>query len=213
MTENTPFPQQPDPQAPFGSAQPPAPQSGPRGPFGAEGQSLFTDNSAANRRYEDLTKPARLLASDTDLSKERESVFAEPGRNGAARNRDAAAQAERYGKKRGMSTPRKIGLGVVGFAILCGVAGYIAYENANPPIQGTVISYQVAGDSVDVTFEVDKSSGSTATCTLQALDVHADVVGSVDVQIPAGRSKNVMSYTVSTTGTPAEVEVSSCATN
>ena len=212
MTENSPFPQQPAPQGPFGTAQPSSPQSGPQGPFGTDGPSAFTD-SAAPRSYDDLRQPARTLASDTDLSNNREQAFPTAGRTGAGKGRDAEAQAERYGRKRGMSTPRKIGLGVIGLAILCGVAGYIAYENANPPIQGTVISYQVAGDSVDVTFEVDKSSGSTATCTLQALDVHADVVGSVNVQIPAGRSKNVMSYTVSTTSAPAEVEVSSCSTN
>lgn len=213
MTENSPFQPQPEPR-PFGQAQPPAPQPGPQGPAAGDGRPTAADITAS-RRYDDLKQPARMLASDTELGGDGTSPFADKQADRtAAGPRPSAPRddaSERYGtKRRGMSTARKIGLGIVGLVILGGVAGYVVWENENPATQATVISYQVAGNSVDVTFEVDKAAGATATCTLEALDSHNDVVGSVNVQIPAGRAKNVMSYTVSTTSTPADVDVASC---
>ena len=72
----------------------------------------------------------------------------------------------RYGKKRGgMSRIRKILLGLVGLAILGGVVGYIGWEQSNPPIQGTVISYTTTGDGVQITFEVDKAAAMSAPTT------------------------------------------------
>jgi len=111
-----------------------------------------------------------------------------------------------------MSRGRKIGLGVVGLVILGSVAGYIGWEQSHPAIQGTVLKFTAQSDSVAVTFEVDKAAGKTATCTLQALDTKGAVVGSVAVQIPAGRGTNVMSYTLSTTSEANTVEVASCQT-
>ena len=111
-----------------------------------------------------------------------------------------------------MSRGRKIGLGVVGLVILGSVAGYIGWEQSHPAIQGTVLKFTAQSNSVAVTFEVDKGAGKTATCTLQALDTHGAVVGSVAVQIPAGRSTNVMSYTLSTTSQANTVQVASCQT-
>ncbi|HEV3171255.1 MAG TPA: DUF4307 domain-containing protein [Actinocrinis sp.] len=117
---------------------------------------------------------------------------------------------DRYGTRRGMSRGRKIGLAVVGLAILGGVAGYIGWEQSHPAIQGTVLKFTAQTDSVAVTFEVDKAADKTASCTLEALDTRGSVVGSVAVQIPAGRGTNVMSYTLSTTSQANTVEVSSC---
>lgn len=116
----------------------------------------------------------------------------------------------RYGTRQGMSRGRKIGLGVVGLVILGSVAGYIGWEQSHPAIQGTVLKFTAQTDSVAVTFEVDKAAAKTATCTLQALDTHGAVVGSVAVQIPAGRGTNVMSYTLSTTSEANTVQVASC---
>lgn len=117
---------------------------------------------------------------------------------------------DRYGTRPGMSRGRKIGLAVIGIAILGGVAGYIGWEQSHPAIQGTVLKFTAQTDSVAVTFEVDKAADKTATCTLEALDTRHSVVGSVAVQIPAGRGTNVMSYTLSTTSQANTVEVSSC---
>ena len=107
----------------------------------------------------------------------------------------------RYGKQRGgMSRTRKITLGLVGLAILGGVVGYIGWEQANPPIQGTVISYTTTSDGVQITFEVDKSASMTATCVLAVEDYQGNVIGSASVQVPAGRAKSVQVYTVAVTG-------------
>jgi hypothetical protein len=121
------------------------------------------------------------------------------------------AFAERYGVRGGMSRPRKIALGVFGFALLCGVVGYIAWNQANPQIQATVISYtQNTSSSITVTFEVDKSANQSVECTIQAQDVQGNVIGSANVSVPSGRAKEDMVYTVNTTGTPNTAVVSSC---
>jgi hypothetical protein len=117
----------------------------------------------------------------------------------------------RYGEKRGMSRPRKVGLGVVGLAILGGVGGYIAWQMSHPAVQGTVTSFNATtATSVIVTFEVDKPSDKTATCTLVAVDGHGTVVGAASVPILSGRAKNVQTYTLQTTTTANTVEVQTC---
>lgn len=118
--------------------------------------------------------------------------------------------AERYGVRRGMSRTRKILLGVFGFVVLCSVAGYIAWNEANPAIQATVISYTVNGSAITVTFEVDKSANQSVECTVQAEDLQGDVIGSANVSVPSGRATEDMVYTVNTTGNPNTAVVSSC---
>lgn len=135
-----------------------------------------------------------------------DSAAANPG----ALNAMTPPPEGRYGEKRGMSTPRKIGLAATGLAILGGVAGYIGWEQSHPPIQGTVTSFNASDTSVVVTFEVDKAADKSATCTLDAQDVHGTVVGSASVPILAGRAKNVQSYTLQTTSTANTVIVQSC---
>jgi Domain of unknown function (DUF4307) len=120
------------------------------------------------------------------------------------------ALAERYGIRHGMSRTRKIMLGVFGFLVLCGVAGYVAWNEANPQIQASVVSYTVSGSSITVTFEVDKKASQAVECTIQAEDLQGDVIGSVNVSVPGGRAAEDEVYTVNTTGTPNTAEVSSC---
>ena len=120
------------------------------------------------------------------------------------------AFAERYGVRRGMSRTRKIMLGLFGFALLCGVGGYIAWNEANPAIQATVIRYDVSGTAIDVTFQVNKSADQRVECTLEAEDLHGSVIGSATVVVPAGRAVEDMVYTVNATGTPNTAVVSSC---
>jgi len=116
----------------------------------------------------------------------------------------------RYGEKRGMSTPRKIGLAATGLAILGGVAGYIGWEQSHPTIQGVVTSFNASSTSVVVTYEVDKPADKSATCTLDAEDIHGTVIGSAAVPVLPGRAKNVQSYTLQTTSTANTVIVQSC---
>ena len=117
----------------------------------------------------------------------------------------------RYGEKRGMSMPRKVGLAATGLVILGGVAGYIGWQQANPGVQFAVTSFNAASStSVVVTFEVDKPADKSATCTLAAEDVHGSVIGSASVPILSGRAKNVQTYTLETTSTANTVIVQSC---
>ncbi len=120
------------------------------------------------------------------------------------------AFAERYGLKRGMSRTRKILLAVFGLALLGGVVGYIAWNEANPKIQAEVISYTVNGTSINVTFQVNKSADQRVECTIEAQDVHGSVIGSANVVVPSGRAEEDMVYSVNTTGTPNTAVVSSC---
>jgi hypothetical protein len=118
--------------------------------------------------------------------------------------------AARYGVKPGMSRTRKITLGVVGLCLLGGVAGYIAWNQANPQIQATVISYTSSTDSVTATIEVDKPADETVECTVQVEDVNGNVIGSANVPVSSGRSKEDILSTVNTTGTPNTVVVPDC---
>ncbi|HZP50775.1 DUF4307 domain-containing protein [Actinocrinis sp.] len=138
-----------------------------------------------------------------------------PGAPGSARldsSRTAMTPPEgRYGEKGGMSGPRKVGLGVVGLAVLGGVGGYIAWQLSHPDIQGTVTSFNATtATSVIVTFEVDKPADKSATCTLVAVDGHGAVVGTASVPILSGRAKNVQTYTLQTTTTANTVTVQTC---
>jgi hypothetical protein len=128
----------------------------------------------------------------------------------ASRNARTPPPEGRYGEKRGMSTPRKVGLAATGLIILGGVAGYIGWNQSHPAIQGTVTSFNASGTSVVVTFEVDKPADKSAQCLLNAQDVHGTVVGSATVPVLAGRAKNVQSYTLQTTSTANTVIVQSC---
>jgi hypothetical protein len=123
---------------------------------------------------------------------------------------DAASLAARYGIKQEMSRTRKIVFVAFGFALLCAVVGYVAWNQAHPQIQGTVVSYTVNQDSITVTFEVDKSADQAVECTVQAEDIQGNVIGSANVAVPSGRAKEDMVYTVNTTGTPNTAVVSSC---
>jgi hypothetical protein len=122
----------------------------------------------------------------------------------------APAPEHRYGEKRGLSRPRKIGLAATGLVILGSVAGYIGWEQSHPTIQGTVTKFNASSTSVVVTFEVDKPADKSARCTLAAEDTHGAVVGSASVPILAGRAKNVQNYTLQTTTTATTVIVESC---
>lgn len=138
-----------------------------------------------------------------------------PGAPGPARPDSSRAAMTppdgRYGEKGGMSRPRKVGLGVVGLAVLGGVGGYIAWQLSHPDIQGTVTSFNATtATSVIVTFEVDKPTDKSATCVLVAVDGHGSVVGTASVPILSGRAKNVQTYTLQTTTTANTVTVQTC---
>lgn len=178
----------------------------------------MNENSAAEQRFKLPLPPEDELLQDVQEAHDARKARIVQGTQeatdstaGSTPGADAEASlAERYGVKSGMSRTRKITLGVFGFALLCGVAGYIAYEQANPQIQANVISYNLGDRSVTVTFQVNKAAGQSVECTIEAEDVKGDVIGSANVSVPAGRAQEDMVYTVNTTGTVNTAVVSSC---
>ena len=135
---------------------------------------------------------------------------ADPAADSASPAYDDPDFAARYGVKHGMSRTRKITLGVAGLCVLGGVAAYIGWNEAHPKVQATVLSYTTQGNSVSVKFEVDKPSDEMLECTLEAVDVKGEVIGSANVAVDPGRSKEILLSTVNATGTPNTVEVASC---
>lgn len=182
----------------------------------------MNENSAAEQRFKLPLPPEDEQVQDAQQAHDARKARIVQGTQEAAESAagsPAAAGAEltgeeslaaRYGVKSGMSRTRKITLGVFGFALLCGVAGYIAYEQANPQIQANVISYNLGDRSVTVTFQVNKAAGQSVECTIEAEDVKGNVIGSANVSVPAGRAQEDMVYTVNTTGTVNTAVVSSC---
>jgi Domain of unknown function (DUF4307) len=178
----------------------------------------MNENSAAEQRFKLPLPPEDELVHDAqeahDARKARivqgTQEAADASSGAGAELAGEASLAERYGVKSGMSRTRKITLGLFGFALLCGVVGYIAYEQANPQIQANVISYNLGDRSVTVTFQVNKAAGQSVECTIEAEDVQGNVIGSANVSVPAGRAQEDMVYTVNTTGTVNTAVVSSC---
>jgi len=158
----------------------------------------MTENSASDRSR---TTPDPTDETPTPAASSADEFFTRTG---------DASMAERYGVKRGMTKGRKITLGVFGLALLCGVAGYIGWNEAHPKIQAIVINYTVENSTITVTFQVNKAASQAVDCTLQAEDTQGNVIGSVNVSVPSGRSQAVEVSAVNTTGTPNTAVVSSC---
>ena len=180
----------------------------------------MNENGAPEQRFKLPLPPENELVQETQVARGAQHAQAAAGPDpevasgsGSGSENEIfteASLAERYGVKRGMSRTRKITLGLFGFALLCGVAVYIGWEQANPQIQANVISYTVGNQSVTVTFQVNKSANQSVECTIQADDVQGNVIGSANVSVPAGRAQEDMVYTVNTTGTVNTAVVSSC---
>lgn len=195
MTETiSPTPEPPRPQ-------PGSDPSGPQQRFRLPGSPAGATRPAAARP---VTTPRGLGAGGANR----------PGGPGAAAQGgsrfNTTTPEGRYGDRPGISRPRRLTLGIAGIAILGAVGGYIGWEMAHPPIQGTVTGFNASTTSVVVTFEVDKAADKSATCTLSAVDVHGALVGTASVPIVAGRAKNVQTYTLQTTNTANTVTVQSC---
>lgn len=211
-TSSTPEPSRPQP-----GSEPSRPQQRFRLPDPqASAAGGFNQTAAEPRSQAQSRNPAPTLARPGAASGgPGPAGSALPGGLGGARV-DASPKTVtppegRYGEKRGMSKPRKVGLGVVGLAVLGGVGGYIAWQMSHPAIQGTVTGFNAtSATSVVVTFEVDKPADKTATCTLVAVDGHGDVIGTASIPILSGRAKNVQTYTLQTTTTANTVTVQSC---
>jgi hypothetical protein len=118
----------------------------------------------------------------------------------------------RYTRAGRLSKRGRLLLGGTGVVALTGVVGWFGLQNASPSLTATVLGYQVTSDrSVDVRFQVDKASaGKSAVCTLRARASSGLEVGRVDVPVPAGAKRQVLTATVKTSGRAINGDVVEC---
>lgn len=121
--------------------------------------------------------------------------------------------AQRYGRRAGLSRGARAALVLAGLGLLvAGVAVVFSWtQAAQPGVSATVLSYRVvSAEQVDVRFTVAKDAAATAVCRVVAKNRYTDVVGSLDVTIPAGRAQTDTSVSVVTTERAIVGLVDSC---
>ncbi len=101
---------------------------------------------------------------------------------------DQAPRDARYGRRPAdpQQTRRRALAGVAGFVVV--VAGYAWWVQATKvQLDYVVSSYTVTDDrSVDVVFSLTKDPAAIAVCRVVAQNRYQEVVGTIDVTVPAG---------------------------
>jgi hypothetical protein len=84
--------------------------------------------------------------------------------------------------------------------------------HSNPQIRVQLISFTVDSDrAVSVRYFVDRNSADTASiCTVIARDFYKDIVGQIDVEVPAGKEKVELVSVVPTRSQAVNADVSTC---
>mgnify|MGYP000049710680 FL=1 len=116
---------------------------------------------------------------------------------------------ERYGVKR----PR----GWFAIALVTAIVGvgwitWAGLYHSNPEIRVQLISFTVDSDrAVSVRYSVERNSAeATSICTIIARDFYKDIVGQIDVEIPAGQEKVELVSVVPTRNLAVNADVSTC---
>ncbi len=102
----------------------------------------------------------------------------------------------------------------VAFAVLVAWTVWIALAQANPDVAAGVRAFKVTSDhTVDVTIEVHKAAGASATCELSSRAFDGSQAGSRTVEIgPSadGKRSMVVTTTLDTTKRGVTGEVGAC---
>jgi hypothetical protein len=120
--------------------------------------------------------------------------------------------AARYGARTPQHRRRVIvAIAMLGVAALVLLA-WIAWENSNPSVRGSLATYDVVSThEVQVVLAIERDTGATVTCFVQAQASDHGVVGEQTLTIPSGSAGSVRFVaTLKTERRATSVTVSSC---
>jgi hypothetical protein len=120
-----------------------------------------------------------------------------------------------YNDRYGVKKPRSwIAIALITAIVGVGWITWAGLYHSNPENRVQLISFTVDSDrAVSVRYYVDRSSAEVTTiCTVIARDFYKDIVGQVDVEIPAGKEKVEMVSVVPTRSQAVNADVSTCRT-
>ena len=99
---------------------------------------------------------------------------------------------------------------IIAAAALTGLL-WIALYQANPPVRGTLLGYEVTSDrAVEVRFEVWRRPGVTAQCVVRARNAEGVEVGSRLIIIPAGERRVIRTEVLETRSRAVSGELKDC---
>jgi len=116
---------------------------------------------------------------------------------------------DRYGVKKARSW---IAIALITALVGVGWITWAGWYHSNPEIRVQLISFTVDSDrAVSVRYFVERDSAkATSICTVIARDFYKDIVGQVDIEIPAGKEKVELVSTVPTRSQAVNADVSTC---
>jgi hypothetical protein len=118
---------------------------------------------------------------------------------------------ERYGAAKATRWPAvALVVAILGIAWLMWSALY----HSNPPLRSQLVSFTIESDrEASVRYFIERQdSQQVVVCTLIARDYDKNIVGQIDQEIGAGKSKVELVTLVPTRSTAVNADVSSCRT-
>ena len=116
---------------------------------------------------------------------------------------------ERYGVAKATRWPAiALGVGILGIGWLVWSALY----HSNPPLRSQLVSFTITDDrAASVRYFIERQdSNQVVVCTLIARDFDKNIVGQIDQEIPAGKTKVELVTEVPTRSEAVNADVSSC---
>ncbi len=116
---------------------------------------------------------------------------------------------ERYGAKKGTKWPVVAAIvAILGIGWLMWTALY----HSNPPLRSQLVSFTIPSDrEASVRYFIERTdSQQVVVCTLIARDFDKNIVGQIDQEIAAGKSKVELVTLVPTRSEAVNADVSSC---
>jgi hypothetical protein len=124
-------------------------------------------------------------------------------------NPDAFNYEERYGAAKSIRWPA---IALVVAILGIGWLMWSALYHSNPSLRSQLVSFAITDDrSASVRYFIERAdSNQVVVCTLIARDFDKNVVGQIDQEIPAGKSKVELVTVVPTRSEAVNADVSSC---